>query len=341
MENHGGVRRSARALGVLVVVLLAGCSSASSGGASTTVPAPTPTTITTTSIGPTTTTLPAVPASTGCGEAPAIDGLTKDGPGDVALTFESGGVQRSYRLAVPDDYDQDTPAPLILNLHGSGSNAVQQSIYSDLPRQAAARGMLTITPDAIAANWQLGATGTDDDFLVALVRSVEDQYCIDLDQVDVAGLSLGSWKAAVMVCVHPDTFAAAGLVAVEVHPNVCPAKPVIAFHGTADHVVPYGEGADPGVVVTGFNADLPGAHQNMAAWAKAAGCEAQQDVNKIGSDVELWTYPGCDAGVDVQLYTVVHGDHTWPGSKITIGPTTHTIDATKLILDFFEAHRMT
>jgi polyhydroxybutyrate depolymerase len=269
-----------------------------------------------------------------------VQGLTSKAPGDVPLTFESGGVRRTYRLGVPAAYDKATPAPLILALHGSGSNAVQQSIYTDMPRRAAARGYITVTPDALNANWQLGPKGTDNDFLVALVRSVEAHYCIDLDRVYAAGFSLGSWKAAVMACVHPDMFAAAGLVAVEVHPGPCPPMPVIAFHGTADHVVPYGEGVDPGVVVHGFNADLPGARENIASWAKGGDCSPTKQVRDIGKDVVLWTYPGCAHGVDVQLYTIVHGDHTWPGSAITIAPTTHTIDATNLILAFFAAHPM-
>jgi polyhydroxybutyrate depolymerase len=41
---------------------------------------------------------------------------------------------------------------------------------------------------------------------------------------------------------------------------------------------------------------------------------------------------------DVELYTIFGGDHTWPGADIAIGPTTPTVDATRLALDFFEAH---
>ena len=76
------------------------------------------------------------------------------------------------------------------------------------------------------------------------------------------------------------------------------------------------------------------------AWATAAHCSTHKDVQHIGSDVVLWTYPDCAPGVDVELYTILHGDHSWPGAAITIAPTTHTIDATTLILDFFQRHPM-
>jgi polyhydroxybutyrate depolymerase len=54
--------------------------------------------------------------------------------------------------------------------------------------------------------------------------------------------------------------------------------------------------------------------------------------------VERWTYEGCDDGIDVELYSVEGGGHTWPGSAIEIGPTTKTVDATKIALDFFDSH---
>lgn len=286
-----------------------------------------------------TTTAPAGPeGSDGCGTDPEVDGPSGDGPGDVERAFLSGSEQRSYRLAVPDSYDPDEPVPLILNLHGATSNAIQQSVYSNLPRRAAERGAITITPDAVGGLWQLSSDGTDDAFLVALVQDAMDRYCVDPARVHVAGLSLGAFKAAVTGCAHPDLFASIALVTVEVRPGDCPAMPVLAFHGTADNVVPYGEGADPGVVVTGPNAGLPGAQDNMAAWAEGGGCSADKDVEPIGTDIERWSYPDCVEGVDVDFYSIKGGGHTWPGSEIVIGPTTQTIDATDLALDFFASH---
>lgn len=321
------------ALVALLVLALAACSGSSSGGSAAGAGS------TTTTAAPTTTTAP-VRASTGCGTKPAVTAPEQDRPGDVALRFDADGTERTYRLAIPRAYDPDEPAPLILNLHGSGSNAVQQSVYSDLPRRAGAKGYVVVTPDAIAANWQLTATGTDDDFLNALLDDIEASYCIDLDRVHAAGMSLGAWKAALEGCQHPDRFASIALVTVEVHPNDCGPTAVVAFHGTADRTVPYGEGADPGIEVTGPNAGLPGARANIAQWAKAAGCDPTPRTERIGDDVEHRTFEGCDAGTGVELYSIEGGGHTWPGAEITIGPTTQTIDATDLALGWFAAHPM-
>jgi polyhydroxybutyrate depolymerase len=313
---------------------LAACSGSSSDGTADRAAG------STTTGSPTTATTTPVRASAGCGTKPAVTAPKQDRPGDVPLTFDANGTERTYRLAIPKAYDPDVPAPLILNLHGSGSNAVQQSVYSDLPRRGGAQGYVVVTPDAIAANWQLTATGTDDEFLNALVDDVEANYCIDLDRVHAAGMSLGAWKTGLEGCQHPDRFASIALVTVEVHPNDCGPTAVVAFHGTADRTVPYGEGGEPGIEVRGRNGGLPGARHNIAQWAEAAGCDPDPHIERIGDDVEHRTYGGCDAGTGVELYTIEGGGHTWPGAEITIGPTTQTIDATDIALAWFAAHPM-
>ena len=314
-----------------LLIVLSACSSTGSNGraaSGTTSPSGTTT--------PTSSTTPA--GSAGCGHPADAPVLTDKIPGDVAETISVAGTTRDYRLGVPDDYSRDRPTPLIVNLHGSGSNAIQASVYSDLPRQAGRRGMITVAPDAIAGKWQLGATGTDHDFLMALVKNIESRYCIDRDRVFLIGMSLGAWKAAITACTEPDTFAAAVLVAVEVHPPNCPPVPVLAFHGTADQVVPYGAGSGHSFP-NSPNAGLPGTHENIASWAKGNSCDPKPEVKKIGADVERWTYRNCSA--DLVLYTIVGGGHTWPGATVKIGPTTQTIDATRLALDWFQAHPRT
>jgi poly(3-hydroxybutyrate) depolymerase len=104
--------------------------------------------------------------------------------------------------------------------------------------------------------------------------------------------------------------------------------------------VPYGEGADPGVVVTGSNADLPGVEQNLPRWARNNGCSTEKDEVRLGADVEHWVYRGCPHGTGVELYSIRHGGHTWPGSPIHLAGTvtTSTVDATEIARDWFAAH---
>ena len=282
------------------------------------------------------TTIPAVAASAGCGTLPSVT-ATDDPLGDVPLELGSGGRTRHYRLGVPASYDPNTPSPVILDLHGAVSNAQQQSTVSQLPAKGTARGYLVVSPDAINGSWELTADGADDTFLMALLDDVAQRYCVDLDRVHAAGISLGSWKATVTACTHQDRFASIALVAEEVAPPGC-SLPVVAFHGTADRVVPYGAGADPGVVVTGSNAGLPGVEVNMPKWATNDGCSEEKDVVHLDPDVDHWIYRDCPEGTGVELYSIVGGGHAWPGSPIGGVGVTRTIDATAIALDWFDAH---
>lgn len=256
-------------------------------------------------------------------------------PVDVAQSMKVGNTKRTYRLGIPNNYDPKTPTPLVMNLHGSGSNAMQASIYGDFTRQATNSGYITVTPDAIGGRWQLGGQGTDHDFLMALVTNIKSRYCVNTRRVYAIGMSLGSWKAALSACSDATTFAAVVMVAVEVHPGKCRPIPAVAFHGTADPMVPYGEGSQHSFPQSP-NAGLPGTHKNIAEWARGNGCDPKPQVTKLGRDVERWRYRNCTA--PLELYTVIGGGHTWPGAAIKIGPTTHTIDATQIALDWFGAH---
>jgi polyhydroxybutyrate depolymerase len=197
-----------------------------------------------------------------------------------------------------------------------------------------------VAAEAIGGNWELAGEGDDHEFLNALLDDVESRYCVDRNRVHIVGMSLGAWKAAATACGTEGRFAALSLVTVEVHPGACEPMPVVAFHGRADLTVPYGDGGEVDRSQTRLRT-LPGAEENIARWAAGAGCDPDPVVEAIGDDIDLRRFENCTPGIEVMLYSVAGGGHTWPGADIEVGPaaaTTQTIDATQLTLDFFEAH---
>jgi polyhydroxybutyrate depolymerase len=264
--------------------------------------------------------------------------------GDVAQTITVDGTLRTYRLAVPTTYRPERPTPLILLFHGSGSNAVQQSAYSGLPAAGAAAGYLVATPDALGGDWDLAAPGTptaDQRLVAALERDLGSRYSVDRSRIYAAGISLGSEFATIAACDPADHIAAVGLVAAEYLLRPCPGPvPVLAFHGTADSIVPYATGAT-GRSVPGL--PVVGALQNLEAWARLDRCRPTPAVSTPARAVVRRVWSGCAAGSSVELYTVVGGGHTWPGSPVVLsaaafGATTEAISATQLMLAFFDAH---
>jgi polyhydroxybutyrate depolymerase len=282
--------------------------------------------------------------SPGCGRAPDPGPTKAAAFGDVTQSIPVDGAVRTYRLAVPADYRADRPTPLILQFHGSGSDAVQQSAYSGLPAAGAAAGYLVATPDAIGGNWDLAAPGrptADQQLVVALESDLAARYCVDRARIYAAGISLGSEFATIAACDPADHVAAVGLVAAEYLLRPCTGPvPVLAFHGTADPIVPYASGATgrsvPGVPEVG-------ALQNLEAWARLDRCRPSPATTAPAPAIVRRQWSGCVAGSSVVLYTVVGGGHTWPGSPVvlpaaTFGPTTGSVSATRLMLAFFGEH---
>jgi polyhydroxybutyrate depolymerase len=257
----------------------------------------------------------------------------------------SGGISRDELVALPPSFDPNKPTAVLLNFHGSGSDMVEQALYSRFPTLATARGYVVVSPDGTGTpkGWDLGGA-TDVTFVNDLLADLATTMCIDAHRIFSAGISNGSALSGKLLCQPPYRLAAAGMVSAP-FPNTCPAgvvRPIIEFHGTADPIVPYVGGRVHAAGFGGVNS--PSILGNAAKWADHNGCSGSR-TTKITPDVTRTGWTGCSPDGDVVLMTVQGGGHTWPGpidvQKLGIsdlGPTVSSIDATTLMLDFFDAH---
>lgn len=271
-------------------------------------------------------------------------GADGTGPFIADEAIDVHGTRRRYRIASPAKPGAGKPAPLVLALHGARADGATLDAVSELSRLGPERGVVVVLPEGEDGDWELAPDGPDADFLVALLDHVEATRCIDLDRIHGIGMSMGAWKIALTACTKPGRFASLSLVTVEVFPGDCEPMPVVAFHGTADVLVPYGEGGDEVVGIDEFNASLPGALDNIAAWAASADCPAAPTETRVEPDVRVRTHGPCPDGAEVVLYTIEGGGHTWPGSPLpdSFGQkVTRTISATERSLEFFDAHPRT
>jgi polyhydroxybutyrate depolymerase len=183
--------------------------------------------------------------------------------------------------------------------------------------------------------------------------------------VYATGISNGAIFSTELLCALPGRLAAiapiAGVNATKVCATGTPRASVIAFHGTADPIVPYRggrffAGADPSDAVDPTSTTTPRSQLGnalraqpvddaVANWAAFDGCGTPATTTAVAGDVDRVTYPSCPADGTVELYRVVGGGHTWPGSfpvnPARLGPVTSSIDATSLMLAFFAAHPRT
>lgn len=283
----------------------------------------------------------------GCGSAAS--------PGSATLTVRVDGRERLAVVHVPTGYRDMTRTALVLNLHGSGSTAHQQELFSGMNATADAKGFLVAYPQGLIAagtgyDWNVpheplvGGTeppagaANDVSFLVGLVGALEARYCIDAHRVYATGMSGGARMASQLACDAPDVFAAVAPVAGLRYPGPCSGRavPILAFHGSSDDVDPYG-----GNGMGYWTYSVPTAAQR---WAANDGC-ATTPRRTSAPGYTLLAYTGCTGGSTVELYRVTGEGHEWPGgpampAPITaaLGPQSDAVDANATMWAFFAAH---
>jgi polyhydroxybutyrate depolymerase len=327
----------------VAVLLLAGCT----GSDERDEAAPTTSTSTTD-----TTTAAATTEGAAAGDdcAPARP-LAADAAEREGGTLAFGGLDRRYLLHLPPQYDGTRRLPVVFDFHGHGSSATVQLLYSRIAPVADREGFVVVAPEGQGKPPHftlLGATATEADdveFTVALLDDLLARLCLDPTRVYATGMSNGGALSSVLACRAADRFAATGAVAALIHLPQCaegpgPA-PFVAMMGTEDPVVPYAGGR----VNCCGNPNIPAAPDTVAGFARSAGCDPEPASERIGSDVELRRYQGCDDAGAVEFYVIEGGGHTWPGSPIDLsgrglGATTSSVDATETVWSFFERHRL-
>jgi polyhydroxybutyrate depolymerase len=260
-------------------------------------------------------------------------------------TLRFGDEERAYLLALPDDYDGTTAYPLVFSFHGFEGSKERHDANTAMAGKGTARGYVVVTPDALGEprDWNyFGNPARADDFgfVDALVADLSERLCIDADRIYAAGHSAGSAFAGFLQCRAPYRFAAVAMVAAFI-PTTCPADraspSVVAFHGTADPLVPY-DGGSVGGGATG----IPPVLQTLQQYATAYGCDRPATTDEPAVGVETDAFGGCAGGSEVVLYTIVGGTHDWPGNPVRpAAGGGQAYPATDAILDFFDAHPRT
>ncbi len=275
---------------------------------------------------------------------------------NVIGTIEHDGLTRDYRLRLPPQYEEGVSLPLVFNLHGNTSNAIQQEAYTNFNVVADAEGFIVCHPDGTdipggtGKTWNVnfpGSGNTTDDagFLNALIDEFHAEYGIDLTRVYSTGMSNGGYMSYKMACDYPNRIAAIASVTGSMVPlevaNCDPmrAMPVMQIHGTNDPVVPYGGAA--------WTTDV---ETVVEWWVSNNNCMDGPAVTDIpdtntgdGCTAELYEYTGCDESTRVEFYKITNGGHTWPNGLIDLpgsGNTNRDFTASEVIWEFFSQFQL-
>lgn len=288
--------------------------------------------------------------------------------GTSVFTLEVDGLEREYRLYVPESYTGTELTPLLLSLHGFAGNAGQQQRETGWDEIADREGFIVAYPQGTGspARWNAGQTEIaglereprsligmllgdyfetvrvdDVAFIRSLIGELQAMNCIDPARVYVNGMSNGGGMTNRLACQLSDVIAAAGMVAGAYtdFPGGChPSRPmpIIAFHGVVDPIVPY-EGD--------VRVHFPAVEDWVADWAARNHCDpTPETVEGTVGAVTGWRYVNCTDDAEVVFYSIADGGHTWPGGSMgaafLIGKTSHDIDASETMWAFYEAHSL-
>jgi poly(3-hydroxybutyrate) depolymerase len=233
--------------------------------------------------------------SAGCGKTPTL----KTGK---ALSISVSGTNRTYNLAVPDNYDNTHPYRLMMSYHwlnGTANNVSDGSMAKpwyglwDL----AAGSTVFVAPQGTGNAWS-NSGGVDVEFSRQLITLIESEFCIDKTRVFCEGFSMGGSMSYAMACAMGDV-----VRAIAVHSGgsmsgcVAHSKPVAYFmtHGTQDTMCDY----------TTFGLKI------LADFAKVDGCTTTTDsvptpTSTAGACID---FQGCKSGYPVRACSFV-GPHT-------------------------------
>ena len=224
-------------------------------------------------------------------------------------------VIRSYYMSYPNNAIGSTP--LIINMHGFGSNAQEQQFYSEMDQIAHSENIAVVYPEGLNNAWNVftfwdGNSYDDVGFISAIIDDIAENFNIDLNRIYACGMSNGGYMSYRLACDLSSKIAAFGSVTgnfmINTEENDCLDQdreiPIIHFHGTADEVVNYFPPSFDGSLTVGESIDFWSDYNNLTT----------ESVESINTNVEIYTYSNESSTTKFVHYKVYGGNHEWFGS---------------------------
>jgi polyhydroxybutyrate depolymerase len=230
-------------------------------------------------------------------------------PAPASLTV--GGRERNIITHVPNAYDPNRPASLVIAFHGRTNSNAQVRNYMDLERFAP--GAIVVYPGGIplgsgSYSWSDSGDRADSlrDYALfdEIVSTFERNYCIDTDRIFVVGHSLGAWFANSLACARADVIRAAATLAGGIAASNCKSSvAALLLHNPRDVLVAISEGQQARDVFLDANQLLGTTPQPLPG---RFNCSRYQTAN---SDAQIVVW--CPHEIDYPFGNY-YDPHSWP-----------------------------
>lgn len=284
--------------------------------------------------------LPLLPLLLGCTLLSACGGCD----GRTTLRTDDG-LNRQYWVHTPAGWDEETPLPVVIGLHGGGGTAIGYRDANKWESAADDHGFLAVFPEGTGkralgrtfATWNAGiccGAAMEDEvddvgFIAAVLDDVIERFAVDERRVYVTGHSNGSMMSFLLGCELSDRVAAIAPYGALGPEDCAPSRPVptLYTHGTEDGCALYDGGECGGCFQLAVNellgTDIEPGHWTcpavppfMDAWASANGCTDAPETTLDEGGALCVTRDTCAGGAVITLCTLEGGGHAYPGAAI-------------------------
>jgi polyhydroxybutyrate depolymerase len=272
-------------------------------------------------------------------ESPDLPPMPVGGePGTFLLVFEHNATEREAIVHVPESYDPEAPAAMLLNFHGYGGRAQDHMEWTDMHDLAAADGFILVYPQGTilegSPHWNAALPGGDnksdaDDlgYVRELIGRIDGDYPLDSERVYATGYSNGGMMAAALACYASDLVASIGIVSgvqLDTSSICAPSHPtgVISLHGIRDGVVSYDGGGE-----------TPSVDEVMDFWVAHNQTDSSPTTDSdSASDIDHFVWANGTNGVSIEHYRYNQGEHVW------FEETFNGSNASDLVWEFLRRH---
>ena len=259
------------------------------------------------------------------------------------------GLDRYYyiQLAHPE---AEGLSSVLFNLHGYGSDAIEQMNYTNFNNLANTKenNFILIHPQGAPLNtaltsssshwnsggWTIGSTVDDVDFIDTIIALVSQKYDLNQNRIYSTGMSNGGFMSYHLACNLSSKIAAVasvtGSMSSETYESCNPNHPtsILQVHGSIDVTVPFQGNSALG---------MRSVNDVMDYWKLYNACDVDPtsiiiDYFDIEIAVQHDTYSNCLNDVHVELYKIEGMGHTWPYKG------RYGISATEIIWEFINTY---
>jgi polyhydroxybutyrate depolymerase len=235
------------------------------------------------------------------------------------IKFTSGGLERSYILHLPRSYNASDASsyPVILCLHGKGSNGREMKMYTGLNKTGDDMNSIIAYPTTTGESWPYTDTiaiRTETKYLLDIIQHLASHYKADQQHVYMTGMSSGGIFTFTFASRYPAVLKGIAIISgnitylakEDIENNATILPPLLLIHGTGDDILYEGRAG------LCMSAEESFGTYRHSCLDRAPVSEWMPDLKKDKCTVEKITYTCPQKMI---YYRITNGGHHWPGAN--------------------------